>query len=223
VGLLLAERRRRALLLSVALAFLLLSLGPALDLGAFELPLPFALLREVPPFQMMRTPIRFASLAQWALCGLLALGLTRLIERLESGGRRRLARALVVLALGWSLAEGFRSVLPLEPFAPPPELADLAEAPVVNLPLQIMDGHAMFLQVWHGRPILTGYLSRRSPAQLEHVRGLQRAYDAGSSSFEQELLRYGCRNVIAGPGVSDDELARLRTTSLRVLDLRRLR
>jgi hypothetical protein len=29
--------------------------------------------------------------------------------------------------------------------------------------------------------------------------------------------------VIAGPGVGDDELARLHSTGLRVLDLRRLR
>jgi hypothetical protein len=222
-GAFLVERRRRMLLLSVALAFLVLSLGPALDLGPLELPLPFALLREVPPFQMMRTPMRFASLAQWALCGLLALGLSGLSERLEARGRRRLALALVALALAWALAEGFRSVLRIEPFAPPPELADLAEGPVVNLPLQVMDGHAMFLQIWHVRPILTGYLSRRSPAQVEHVRELQRAYDAGPGSFEQALLRHGCRSVIAGSDVSDDEIARLRTTSLRVLDLRRLK
>jgi hypothetical protein len=76
------------------------------------------------------------------------------------------------------------------------------------------------LAVFHGRPILTGRLARRSAEQVEHVRSLERALSArGAPGLAAELRRLGARNVIARRGVPAELRAALEAQSLRVLYL----
>ena len=105
-------------------------------------------------------------------------------------------------------------------FAPPPQLLRLPGGAVADVPLTITDGLAMFLQVFHGRPIVTGYVSRASPRQFEHVLRLQKLLDEDPGGFALEMRRLGVGAVLLHPGTSDETSAALRGTGLYVLDLR---
>jgi hypothetical protein len=210
----------RRVALALAAGFLLLSLGPVLHVGGPEagIPLPYRVLALLPPFGMSRTPVRLVAVALWGLSVLGAAGVQRLWD--GRAGQRALGRAGAVALLAWALGEGYRTGPPTASFSMPPELARLAPGPVLNLPLSFKDGHAMFLQVFHGRPILTGRLARRTPEQVEHVRSLERALEErGASGLAEALGRLGTRNVIARRGVPLRLLEELEAHQLHVVRL----
>jgi hypothetical protein len=73
----LAVVRRRAgagFYAATAGVLIVLSLGPYLDLGAAQVPLPYLALVQVPPFDGMRHPYTFAALAAFLLAVLAAVG-----------------------------------------------------------------------------------------------------------------------------------------------------
>ncbi len=214
------RRDWRAPLCAVCGSFLVLSLGPVLQAG-IDLPLPYAALRMIPPFNMLRTPTRLVVPALWVTWILAALGLSAMQSRLEARGRPRTATLLAGVVLLWVAAESFRSGPPLCTFRPPAALAELAPGPVVNLPLGVMDGRAMLLQTLHHRPILSGYVSRRSPAQVAQVQRLSESLQRGAPRFAQALEAAGTSNVIIEPGVPTWQVRRLRKVGrLTVIDLR---
>jgi len=214
----------RRLSLLVAGVFLVLALGPTLKIMDKNtwIPLPYLLLMKIPPFNLSRTPVRYVAIGLFSLSILYALGVTHLSRSLSRFGSWP-GRGLTILALVWSAAEAYRPGPETEPFEVPRELAQLAPGPVVNLPLYFMDGHAVLLQTLHGRPILTGFVSRRSARQVDHVRRLQHLLDSDLAGFVKEMESLGVRNVIVGFGTTPSQVKALRGTGLRVIDLRRLR
>ncbi|HEV8254965.1 MAG TPA: hypothetical protein VGQ78_09425, partial [Vicinamibacteria bacterium] len=80
IGLFRCRLETKALFAFLALAFLALSLGPFLKAGpaSTSVPLPYAALMAVPPFQYGRTPARCVLFALFALAPLAACGLARL-------------------------------------------------------------------------------------------------------------------------------------------------
>jgi hypothetical protein len=208
--------------LGLASVFLLLSLGPYARFGDLLLPLPFRALRWVPPFPMLRTPNRFAGVALWFLVCLAALGLAWLLETMRRRGWRHAALGVAALALLWIVLEGRRPGPAVAPPQNPVELARLGPGPVANVPVGFMDGFAMYAQIWHGRPILTGYVSRRTPEQLAHVRALHRALRRGPVAFARALRALGTSNVVLGPRAGDRLGRALAAQGLVVVDLRRL-
>jgi hypothetical protein len=215
-------RGRRRLLLALAAVFFLLSLGPHLKVLGVNtgIPLPYAALMRIPPFHMARDPQRLAVFGIWGLICLAALGLTAL----AGSATRRLGPvaggAVVVLALGWWAAEGYRPGPKPVAFTPPADLRRLPPGAVVNVPLSITDGLAMFLQVFHGRPIVTGYVSRASQSQFDHVSRLQALLERDARLFAAEMRRLGVETVVLEPGTPDDVAASLQGSGLRVVDLR---
>jgi hypothetical protein len=215
-------RGPRGLLLALAAAFFLLSLGPTLKvLGTSTgLPLPYAALMHVPPFQMARDPQRLAVFGVWALVCLAALGLTTLATSLARRLGPLAGRTAVLLAFAWWAAEGFSPGLRPVAFSPPAELGRMPPGGVANVPLSVTDGLAMFLQVFHGRPIVTGYVSRASERQFAHVRRLQELLDRDARLFAREMRALGVRTVVLQPGTPDAVADSLRPSGLHVVDFR---
>jgi hypothetical protein len=215
-------RRLRGALLALAATFLVLSLGPVLRvLGTGTgLPLPYALLQSLPPFDMARAPSRLAAFGIWALICLAALGLTAASDLLTHRLRPAAGQAAVVLALVWWAAEGYHPGLKAAEFTAAPLLRQLPPGAVVNVPLSVHDGLAMFLQIFHGRPILTGYVSRPSPRQFDHVVRLQHLLDDDPRRFAQAMRALGVGTVVLEPGTPEELLGPLVDSGLYVVDLR---
>ena len=159
--------------------FAALALGPFIFIGggATYVPGPWALLRFLPGIGMVRSPSRFAVLATLGLAVLLAHALAT-----AKLGRRRAA------ALG-----GIGLLLGLESLAPPRRLFpavlpqryqvvadDRCDVTVLRLPTGIKDGtrqrgrfssETQFRQVFHGKRLLGGYLSRLSDETVEVYEG----------------------------------------------------
>lgn len=222
VGLAVAPRRLRRLLVPLGLVFFVLSLGPVLKvLGANTgVPLPYALLRHVPPLHMAREPRRLAVFGVWALVCLAALGLTALVRAMSGRFRPGAGPALALVALAWWAAEGYRPGLQPLVFTPPAELLRIPPGAVANVPLSISDGLAMFLQIYHGRPIVTGYVSRASERQVAHVLRLQQLLDRDPRLLAQALRSIGVDTLILQPGTPEGVAASLGQLGFNVLDLR---
>lgn len=205
----------------LALVFLVLSLGPLLKVGGVNTgwPMPYALLMKVPPFDMGRTPVRCVLLAVFALAFPAAVGLAWAREWAVSRWGIGAGRALALCFLAWTLAEVCSPAPVTKTYTPPAALAGLVPGPVINIPISVFDGRAVFLQTFHGHPIATGFVSRRTPAQLAHVRTLDLLLSEDPPAFLRQLDRIGVRNVILGPG-TPPEVAAALAGAINVVDLR---
>jgi hypothetical protein len=209
--------RSRTKLLGVALllVFLVLSLGP--ELRVFEettdIPLPYAVLRAVPPFQMARSPVRFVLVAVFALSLLAAGGLGLLL-----GPARRFFGPLGALAttgvfLAWVSAEAYHPIPREEPYRVPEKaLARLVPGAVLNVPISAWDGYACFLQTLHHQPIATGFVSRGAEEPTDHVKTLDALLETDPPGLVRALEKEGITNIIVAPGA-------LRRTAERVRSL----
>jgi len=206
----------------VALLFLALSLGPTLLAGPVSTgwPMPYALLMKVPPFDMGRTPVRCVLLAVFALVFPAAAGLAWARDAVRAAAGAGAARAAVGLFLAWTVAEVYSPAEAAPVYTPPAALGRLVPGPVINVPISVFDGRAVFLQTFHGHPIATGFVSRRTPAQLAHVRALDTLLNDDPAAFARELDRLGVPNVILAPGTPSEVAESLLHTTLNVVDLR---
>jgi hypothetical protein len=223
VGAVVAERRLRWVLVTLAATFLLLSLGP--ELKVFDtntrIVLPYRALMLVPPFTLARASGRLAAIGLWPLVCLAAIGLSRACERLARSVSPFAGTALALLALCWCLAEAPAGGPAPSPFPVPQELLQLPPGAVLNVPVSSQDSLAMFLQIFHGRPIATGHLSRRSTAQGDHVGRIDELLRGDPQIFAGEMMRMGIGNIVVTRGAREEVVARLRSTPLHVVDLRR--
>ncbi len=210
------------MLLVLVFVFLLLSLGPTLRVFGerSSLPMPYAALMHVPPFDMARAPQRVAVLGIWGLVSLASLGLSAVARTLARRSGAIVASTATLLALAWWCAEGRHPSAASAAFHPPPVLQRLPTGGVASLPLSIMDGGAMFLQMFHERPIVTGYVSRISERQYEHVERLQNLLARDPAPFAAEAHRIGVRTLILQPGLPDEAAAGFVDRGLHVIDLR---
>jgi hypothetical protein len=212
----LARRRVRpgrdaAALAVLALAAALLALGPEVRLlGRTLMPGPFALLRELPVFQMIRVPGRAGAYIALPLAVLAAKAIM-LLPALR--GARLLALSLV--------AVGETVIAPIEVPAwtrvvdtrrPPPEVyswlaARAEDAAVIELPILDITGvftrpafHESVYMVWsltHGKRLANGYAGVEPPHYVR-LRELSRAFP--SPEFLDEARRLGVRYVVLHRG-----------------------
>jgi hypothetical protein len=172
-------RRRPAVLCwgALALGVWVLSLGPVLhvwgrsDLGGWTIPLPYALLLDVPVFQVFRVPSRLMVLAMLALAIVVAHGLAEMsVERRVGSPRASRANTpgVACLVVGALVLAEYLAVpyLMMEMEDDVPFYHELAREPgrfgILELPLQPW---AIYLahQTVHGKPLIGGYLSRQPP------------------------------------------------------------
>ena len=219
-----ARRPRGWTLVAAALAafFAILSLGPVLKVGGINTgwPMPYALLMKVPPFDMGRTPVRCVLLTVFGLTFPAAVGLTWFAERVRARWGARAGHAIVLGLLAWTVAEVYSPGPLTRPYAVPAALGGLVPGPAMNVPISVFDGRAVFLQTFHGHPIATGFVSRRTPAQLDHVRTLDRLLNEDPAAFLGQLDRIGVRNVILAPGTPPETADALLAGPINVVDLR---
>jgi hypothetical protein len=170
----------------------------------------------VPPFEYGRTPVRSVLFALFALAPLAACGLAWTAERIG-----RLGPPLAAAVVLWSLAEAWAPAPAAPSYHPPAALAQLVPGPVVNVPISVFDGAAVLLQIFHGHPIATGFVSRRTPAQLGYVRSLDLLLNRDPTAFVAYVRSIGFSNVILGPGTPRELAQALAAQPINVVDVRR--
>lgn len=167
-------RSGRFWLLSAVL-FAILAMGPQVQIfGWFTgIPLPGALLYELPLVRISRYPLRFAVFAVLALAILAALGAERLFVALERHARRpRWAANLALVGLvGLVALENLTTPFPLVRVYIPPLYAALGRDPeqyaILESPFYYNTSPVyMLYQVAHGKYLVGGYTSRRLPYPL---------------------------------------------------------
>ena len=153
-----------------ALFWLILSLGPTLRIDGIEtnIPLPYRLLVKLPLFNITRAPERFVVMAVMSLAVLGSYGVERLSHRFPDW-RRVGVVTLAIALLYLELTPGF---LPLPDKIGPFPFAEVikanngqvpADKAILEIPItkhQNYDSPRMLYQIYHGRPIIGGYLSR---------------------------------------------------------------
>jgi hypothetical protein len=144
----------------VALAALLLALGPVLQVGGARtgVPLPYALLAYVPGVDIAHRPSHFIVITVVLLAPLAALGAAALLDRIPAP--RRLAAA--ALLGGLMLFELAPPLWPIFQSHPHPYYAQIAggEGAVVDLPARLESSEPLESQLVHQLPMMGGYVSR---------------------------------------------------------------
>ena len=229
VALFKVSNRRLRISAVLAFVFLLLSLGPTLKVFGTEtrLPLPYALLMRVPPFDSSRTPVRFIVMVLFFLMIVAAGGMMWLQNALAARRGARWGYAAMALAFLWSTAEVYQPIARQRPFTPPRKLERIVPGAVLELPVLPYDGFESLLQVFHHQPIATGSLARNNESQLEQAIALKQLADRGGPGLCEEARKRGFRNIVITPseylepfdygGVTALELDKC---SLPVIDLR---
>jgi hypothetical protein len=165
-----------------ALLFWLLTLGPRLRINGHDtgIPLPFALVAQLPFFEGNRYPSRYSVLLTLSLAVLVALGLKAIVE--WRGKRRALAPLLLAALL---LFEHLSVPLPLSDMRVPPLYHAIAdempgEFTVLDLPVAWRNGFRVtgtldpiimfeqYYQTVHGKRILAGNTSRNPPLKFQY-------------------------------------------------------
>ncbi|NDJ35497.1 MAG: hypothetical protein GYB64_12590 [Chloroflexi bacterium] len=165
----------RSIWLLITLLAALLSLGPVLKVGGLivasplnpevGLPLPYALLQQIPPFGSGRTPGRFNLLAGICLAVLASWGMAEWLR--ETKGR--IHPAVTMAAAGILLTLEYLVMWPVAtaPIDIPTTVDYLAaqdEGVVLDIPPDRYVSHyAQFYQVEHELPLISGYSDRIIP------------------------------------------------------------
>jgi hypothetical protein len=203
-----------------ATAFFVLALGPHLLVFSTntKVSLPFSWLSGLPIMRQNRTPVRFVSAAMFFWMTVAFAGLRRIRAVALGRSRQRLAQAMLVVCGVWIVGENYgHSEIVLCPEAALDSLGlnlrtkmDLAPGAVLNLPLSFADfGFHSAMQMFHGRPIATGYLARYSARQLEDL----------STIVGPRLTSAGFATAIVGGPIAIVQQERLRAVPLKVIFL----
>jgi hypothetical protein len=142
-----------------AAVLVVLSLGPELTVGSWTIPMPYRWLSAIPPFDSMRHPFTFASVALFLLAVLAGVGWSRL----GLAAKRWAGPAIVLLAIAETATDPPR-LRPVPAGVPPAYqlLETLPPGPILEVPV-----FAETSVVWaarHGRPVLNG-IGAFMPAQ----------------------------------------------------------
>jgi hypothetical protein len=213
-----------------AVVFFVLALGPHLLIFSTntKISLPFHWLNALPVMRQNRTPVRFVSAAMFFWTTVAFSGLRRMqAAALSSSGRRRAQVALTACAL-WVVGENYgHSELVLRPAAALETFGmnlkarmDLPPGAVLNLPLSVDDfGLHSALQIFHGRPIATGYLARYNAHQMEVLKSLDQRMAGEGGEVGPWLTSTGFATVMVGGPIAIVQQQQLHAVSLKVIFL----
>lgn len=185
--------------LALAVVAWILSLGPLLkifdqpvrltiDEYETSIPLPWALLQNLPFFSLARTPGRFNFALALAVAMLAGYGAAYLIKFLSE--RTRSIASLQIVFVGALIAAILFDYqlywpLPTIPAAIPQAVYDLAEREdvraVFNVPWDnlVAAKDALYLQTAHHKPMIAGHLTRSTPVSPAKLTILQNTLDVG--------------------------------------------
>nr|WP_255603199.1 hypothetical protein [Oscillochloris sp. ZM17-4] len=174
------RRRKGRFWLISAIVFIILAMGPTLQVAGWQsgLPLPGGLLFELPLIRIFRYPVRFMALAMLSLAVLSALGTQRLLAMIRhrrSGGAwafaRRRPRLVAALLVGLIVIDNLTIPFPMAAVYIPQIYAEMAadheQYAVLEAPFYYFSSSVyMLYQVVHDKPLVGGYTSRRLPYAL---------------------------------------------------------
>lgn len=219
-------RRSSSLWKLSAIAFGVLSLGPELTIAAHPtgLPLPAALLSQVPFVKGARVPSRFVIMVSLSLVPPAAAGLARLAERWP---RRGLALLSAVAAL--ALVELAPLPYPSTAAAIPAPYAAMGADPqagaVMDVPHLYLRRN-LYLHTAHGRSIAGGWVARVEPseraafrAQVEEARDLLWSErDGAGRELRTRLARLSIRYVVLDEPALEKLAPRAATARARLAE-----
>lgn len=169
-------RRRYGLWILAAGVFFVLSLGDTLKLGGWEsgIPLPFALLRQIPLLDQLRAPSRFSLLVILSAAVLLAVVWSSWMQHFKRASWQIL---LTVAAAGTLIAEYLAVPIPVFAADVAPIYHELAadheDYTVVEIPgIEQVPGRTMYHQTVHGKRILIGTTARVPREKMDYYFGL---------------------------------------------------
>lgn len=201
IGVIVAKRRLVRIAAFTAIVFYVLSLGPTLKVFERDtgFTMPYAFLMRLPLFDWGRTPSRFVMIGMFFLMIVAGGGLTWLRGIVTKYWSPRGGLIISSLLLVWAISEAYPHTPRQPALIAPQNLASRVTGPVLNLPLNVNDGYAMFLQVFHRQPIATGYLARGFREREEHFIRLRRLLDKGGAGLCDGLSEMGIKTIILGP------------------------
>ena len=227
IGLLVSRRTLTHISALAALLFFVLSLGPTLKVFAADtgIPLPYALLMRIPPFDAGRTPVRFVSVGMFFLMIVASGGLRWAEKTLSKRWGSHWSGAAMSLLLIWTIAEAYAPIPRQKPFVKPSGLEKILDGAVLNLPLMKNDGYSEALQIFNRQPIASGFLARYTQEQSKQFADLERLFNRGGTKFCEGVAARGYRNIVIAPrdvfpdapSIAPLELSKC---SLNVVDLR---
>jgi hypothetical protein len=141
VGVVVVKDRLLRIAALLATCFFVLSLGPTLKVFGSDtgMPLPYAWLMKVPPFDFSRTPGRFVVLGLFFLAPTAAAGMSWMRDAISRRFGPASGLAAMLAVFSWTVGEAY-APLPHQPvFVPPAQLTGMPSGPVLNLPLSAFD------------------------------------------------------------------------------------
>ena len=159
-GIAIRRGRREAWFYAAGAAMLVIfSLGPEVTLGSWTLPMPYRWLAVLPPFDSMRHPFTFASVALFLLAVLAGMGWARL----GLAAKPWAGPAIVLLAIAETMTDAPR-LREIPPGLPPAYqvLETLPPGPILEVP--VFAAESVLWAARHGRPVLNG-IGAFGPAQ----------------------------------------------------------
>lgn len=169
-----------------ALLFAILAMGPQLQIAGWltGIPLPGAILYELPLVGISRYPMRFAVYTTLALAILAALGAGRMFAALRQPAAQysqRSANLALVGLIALLTFEQLTTPFPIIAVYIPPIYAELgqdeAQYAILEAPFYYNSSPTyMLFQIAHGKYLVGGYTSRRLPYPLLEQIPLMRMY-----------------------------------------------
>jgi hypothetical protein len=168
------RRRTGGFWLASAVVFGVIAMGPRLQVfGTItDIPLPGAVLYEMPLVRISRYPIRFVVMTMLALSVLAALGTQRLLSRVAQQTQHPLFKArLLLVILIIFIAFDNLVMLPIAGIDIPPFYAELGqdteEYGILEAPFYYYSSPLyMLYQTVHGKELVGGYIARQMPDPL---------------------------------------------------------
>jgi hypothetical protein len=204
------------------LSFFILSMGPSLKIMGVDtgIPLPYKLIMHIHPFSASRTPVRFVAVALFFLSILAGFGLSWLDRLLRNKTKSYISWTVRGLFLVWIFAEVFHPYPALTPIKVPEKLNKEIPGPVINMPLQIIDGNAAMLQTFHHKPIVTGYTARITRKQWSQFDALSYALGHSIQAFQTAINDLGIKTIIIRNDAAPHEIVVSYACDINIIDLR---
>lgn len=162
------SKRRVAGLMALVVGFFVLSLGMRVSFGELSIPLPYAVLTNLPVVSAIRFPDRFFVMVLLGLAALAAFGAQRLLVRVEH--KPWICALLIALPLA-EFWPGTLQGVSAPADVPVPAAGEGHAGAVVHLPLTYkhLDGETLYHQTRHERAVAGGYLTRPDPGVVARL------------------------------------------------------
>ena len=207
--------------LATGAVFFFISLGPSIQVFATDTGIPtlFNLMTKLPVLEHIRTPTRFSYVGMFFWMIPAAAGFQAVFRAV----RERFGRAMGVVALvGLSVLVFADTYTPFDRYMhPPPDISALQtieDGGVINLPLELRDGVALYAQTIHNQPIATGYTSRQTEDQVRLLTFLEHSLWFDLDSLAEYIEEYDFRTFLVSAPIPAVLRHRLSELPMAVVD-----